>query len=72
MPVLINDIMQKFANDMKIVKVKDGQKHRADVLIEDKKVVYEFQHSSLSAEEFEDRNSFYNSLGYKVICSVFE
>ena len=50
-----------------IVKVKDGQKHRADVLIEDKKVVYEFQHSPLSAEEFEDRNSFYNSLGYKVI-----
>lgn len=50
-----------------IVKVKDGQKHRADVLIDDKKVVYEFQHSPLSAEEFEDRNNFYNSLGYKVI-----
>lgn len=50
-----------------IVKVKDGQKHRADVLLEDKKVVYEFQHSPLSPEEFEDRNRFYNSLGYKVI-----
>ncbi len=50
-----------------IVKIKDGQKHRADVLIENKKVVYEFQHSPMTAEEFDDRNSFYNSLGYKVI-----
>jgi len=50
-----------------IVKVKDGQKHRADVLLEDRKVVFEFQHSPLSCEEFDDRNSFYNSLGYKVI-----
>ncbi len=50
-----------------IVKTKDGQKHRADVLIESEKVVFEFQHSPLSPDEFEDRNSFYNSLGYKVI-----
>ena len=50
-----------------IVKTKDGQKHRADVLLEDKKVVCEFQHSPLSPEEFDDRNAFYNSLGYKVI-----
>lgn len=50
-----------------IVKIKDGQKHRADVLLEDKKVVFEFQHSPLSVDEFEDRNNFYNSLGYKVI-----
>jgi ssDNA-binding Zn-finger/Zn-ribbon topoisomerase 1 len=50
-----------------IVQSKDGQKHRADVLLEDKKVVFEFQHSPLSAEEFENRNTFYNSLGYKVI-----
>lgn len=50
-----------------IVKVKGGQKHRADVLLEDKKVVYEFQHSPLSPEEFDDGNTFYNSLVYKVI-----
>lgn len=50
-----------------IVKIKDGLKHRADVLLEDKKVVFEFQHSPMTAEEFDDRNSFYNSLGYKVI-----
>ena len=50
-----------------IVKIKDGQKHKADVLLEDKKVVYEFQHSPMTAEEFDDRNVFYNSLGYKVI-----
>ena len=50
-----------------IVKELDGKKHRADVLLEDEKVVFEFQHSSLSSEEFEERNSFYNALGYKVI-----
>lgn len=50
-----------------IVKTKDNQIHRADVLIEDKKIVFEFQHSPLSSDEFEDRNLFYNSLGYKVI-----
>ena len=41
--------------------------HRADVLIEDSKTVIEFQHSKLSMEEFQERNAFYNSLGYKVI-----
>ena len=50
-----------------VVKVKDGQKHRADVLIESEKTVFEFQHSPLSPTEFEDRNTFYNSLGYKVV-----
>lgn len=50
-----------------IVKIKEDQKHRADVLLEDVKVVFEFQHSPMTTEEFDDRNSFYNSLGYKVI-----
>lgn len=54
-------------NTREIVKEKNGVKHRADVLLEDKKIVLEFQHSSLSPEEFEDRNEFYTSLGYKVI-----
>ena len=43
----------------------DGQKHRADVFINN--TVIEFQHSKISTEEFNERNSFYTSLGYKVI-----
>ena len=50
-----------------IVLTKDGHTHRADVLLEDEKVVYEFQHSAITDDEFKDRNNFYNSLGYKVI-----
>lgn len=50
-----------------VVKTLNGQKHRADVLIEEAKVVFEFQHSPLSALEFNERNAFYNELGYKVI-----
>ncbi len=55
------------AENQEITKTYNGQKHRADVLIESHKVVFEFQHSPLSAEEFHDRNCFYQSLGYKVI-----
>lgn len=40
-------------------------KHRADVLIG--RTVIEFQHSSLSGAQFNNRNNFYQSLGYKVI-----
>lgn len=43
----------------------EGKKHRADVFINN--TVIEFQHSKLSFEEFNNRNDFYNSLGYKVI-----
>ena len=50
-----------------VVKTVGEKKHRADVLIEDCQTVIEFQHSRLGPEEFEDRNSFYNGLGYKVI-----
>ncbi len=45
----------------------EGKKHRADVLIKEHKVVIEFQHSNLSAEEFDERNTFYNNCGYHVI-----
>ena len=51
-------------NTREVVLEKNGVKHRADVLID--KNVIEFQHSSLKPEEFEERNSFYTSLGYKV------
>ena len=40
-------------------------RHRADVMID--RTVIEFQHSSLSARKFAERNHFYNELGYKVI-----
>ena len=40
-------------------------RHRADVLIG--RTVIEFQHSPLSARMFNERNNFYQSLGYKVI-----
>lgn len=39
--------------------------HRADVYIN--KTVFEFQHSPISESEFDDRNSFYNELGFHVI-----
>lgn len=50
-----------------VVKELNGLKHRADVLIEEAKIVIEFQHSNLSFEEFNERNTFYKKLGYKVI-----
>lgn len=48
-----------------IVVEKDGVVHRADILIND--TVIEFQHSYISGEEFEVRNSFYKNCGYRVI-----
>ena len=42
-----------------------GQKHRADVMACG--YVIEFQHSPITAEEFEERNNFYLSYGKKVI-----
>ncbi|MBR3804000.1 MAG: hypothetical protein IKJ14_01460 [Clostridia bacterium] len=62
------DWQNKFPLDtQEIVKFYNGEKHRADVLLEDKKIVLEFQHSSLSSFEFFKRNTFYNKLGYKVV-----
>lgn len=49
-----------------VVVEKDGIKHRADVLLM-KKTVVEFQHSSISREEFNARNEFYISCGYQVV-----
>ena len=42
-----------------------GKKHIADILLSD--IVVEFQHSPISYDEFNERNKFYTSLGYKVI-----
>ena len=41
-----------------------GKKHRADVLIGD--VVLEFQFSSITAAEYEERNEFFKSAGYRL------
>ena len=42
-----------------------GEKHRADVMACG--YVIEFQHSPITAEEFDERNAFYRSYGKKVI-----
>ncbi len=47
-----------------VVVTYKGQKHRADILIN--KTVIEFQHSPISASEFNDRNSLFNALGYRI------
>ena len=39
--------------------------HRADILIN--KTVIEFQHSPITAGEFMERNSFFNSLGLRIV-----
>ncbi len=54
-------------NCREVVVSYEGKKHRADVLIEEKKLVVEFQHSRLSPEEYAERNQFYSSAGYHVI-----
>ena len=41
------------------------EKHIADVLVNN--LVIEFQHSSISLEDFTERNRFYTSCGYKVV-----
>lgn len=50
-----------------VVLEKDGERHRADVCIEEKKLVIEFQHSSISNENFIRRNRFYTGCGYHLI-----
>lgn len=48
-----------------VVVENSGAIHRADVLINN--TVIEFQHSPISGEEFEARNSFYKNCGYSVV-----
>lgn len=50
-----------------VIMKKDDKTHIADVYLPEYKTVIEFQHSPLSKEEFNDRNSFYTSLGNRVI-----
>lgn len=48
-----------------VVIERDGVKHRADICIGN--TVIEFQHSNITGEEIEKRNSFYISCGYNVV-----
>lgn len=58
----------QFPEDMQEVVLSNSyDKHRADVLLEDRKLVVEFQHSPLSDKEFRQRNDFYLSCGYDVV-----
>ena len=52
-------------NNREVAVINDLGRHRADILIND--TVIEFQHSPMSAAEFQDRNMFYTSCGYHVI-----
>lgn len=58
--------MQGFfpANTREVVVKHNGSIHRADILIGN--TVIEMQHSSITAEEFNDRNEFFRGLGYRV------
>ncbi len=50
-----------------IVFEKGETKHRADVFIQSRGVVVEFQKNRLNAGEFKERNEFFTSLGHRVI-----
>lgn len=47
-----------------VVVTYQGKKHRADVLIGD--IVIEFQFSPITASEFEERNNFFKKAGYRL------
>ena len=51
--------------NQEVVMEADGEKHRADVFVNN--TVVEFQHSPLSCTEFDERNKFYTNLGYRVV-----
>ena len=50
-----------------VVMEKNGVKHRADVFVKEKNLVIEFQHSSITNEDFNLRNKFYVENGYTII-----
>lgn len=56
----------KFPSECReVVVTKNDIMHRADVLING--TVIEFQHSNMSMDEFNERNTFYNNAGYRVV-----
>lgn len=51
--------------NQEIIIEHNGEKHRADVCVGD--IIIEFQHSEISAAEFNDRNRFYMDAGYRLV-----
>ena len=59
---------EKFPEECREIVLKKGDEvHRADVCIEEKKLVIEFQHSPISCEDFNRRNQFYTDCGYRLV-----
>lgn len=59
---------EKFPEECReVILEKNGERHRADVCIKDMNLVIEFQHSTISNEEFNKRNCFYTSCGYRLV-----
>lgn len=54
-------------NCREVILENNGIKHRADILLKDKNIVIEFQHSQISNEDFNARNKFYTELGFNLI-----
>lgn len=62
------DWQERFPKETREVVLNNGKsKCIADILLEEQKIVIEFQHSKISSEVFNRRNKFYISMGYKVI-----
>lgn len=60
------DWQEQFPRENREVDIKvNGKTHRADVCING--YIIEFQHSPMSANEFDERNNFYTKAGYRVI-----
>ena len=58
-------MQQRFPEEQReVVVTHNGQTHRADILCG--KQVIEFQHSDISAEEIEERTTFYIEAGYDI------
>lgn len=49
-----------------VVVNRNGIVHRADVLLEKEKIVIEFQHSTISMQEYRERTKFFIDAGYRI------
>lgn len=49
------------------VMENNGERHRADVFIEETNTVVEFQHSPIPFDEFNKRNKFYTDCGHRLL-----
>ena len=49
-----------------VVVNRNGVVHRADVLLEKEKIVIEFQHSTISMQEYRERTKFFIDAGYRI------